>query len=134
MLKLLIRKCLMEMLSSFRTLLWGDFIQRLDLLISNSAALRNSKNITPVTLRQLTSNNCRPSSQNSKTVSKQEFHAVMSSGTLMSTVSQCHVASQSALWLPIDLFLEDSMDGSNVPATSAVENLAGIIFLFYLDA
>lgn len=48
----------------------------------------------------------------------------------MSSAGQCHGASQSALWLPIDLFLEDAMDGSQVGATSAVETLTGKSFHF----
>ncbi|KAF2314902.1 hypothetical protein GH714_037127 [Hevea brasiliensis] len=33
----------------------------------------------------------------------------------------------SVLWLPIDLFLEDAMDGSQVAAIGAVENLTGLV-------
>lgn len=62
-----------------------------------------------------------------KTISQQEFHAVLASGSLISSAGQCHGASRSALWLPIDLFLEDAMDGAQVAATSAIETLSGTI-------
>ncbi|KAG5251978.1 mediator of RNA polymerase II transcription [Salix suchowensis] len=66
-------------------------------------------------------------SRECKTISQHEFHAVMFSGSLKSSVGQCHGASQSAIWLPIDLFLEDTMDGSQVTSTSAVENLISLV-------
>lgn len=43
----------------------------------------------------------------------------------MSSACQSHGASSSAFWLPIDLFLEDAMDGSEVAGTSAIETLTG---------
>ena len=64
-------------------------------------------------------------SRKCKTSSQKQFHAVMASGSLASSASQCHGTSRSALWLPFDLFLEDSMDGSKVTAMSAVEVLMG---------
>ncbi|GLT71444.1 hypothetical protein SLA2020_434600 [Shorea laevis] len=60
-------------------------------------------------------------------MSGQEFHAVMVSGSLISSSNQLHGIGWSALWLPIDLFLEDAMDGSQVAATSAVEILTGLV-------
>ncbi|KAI3439446.1 uncharacterized protein J3R85_004877 [Psidium guajava] len=102
---------------------WVGFIQRLRLLAANSVVLRNLKNITPEALLQLTSDNRNVLTREGKTVSQQEFHAVTASGSLISSAGQCHGASQSALWLTIDLFLEDCMDGSQVTATSAVEML-----------
>lgn len=64
-------------------------------------------------------------SRECKTISQQEFHAVITSGSLMSSSSHCNGTSRSALWLPFDLFLEDAMDGSEVRATGAVETLTG---------
>lgn len=90
-----------------------------------STALRNSKHITPEALLQLTSDTRKVLSRESKTVSEQQFHAVIASGSSISSVGQCNWTSQSALWLPIDLFLEDVMDGSQVAANSAVEILTG---------
>ncbi|GAV78727.1 hypothetical protein CFOL_v3_22192 [Cephalotus follicularis] len=105
---------------------WGCLIQQLRLLAAKSAVLRNSKHIGPETLLQLTSDTRRVLSRKCKTIS-QEFHAVMASGSLISSAGQCHGTSLSALLLPMDLLLEDSMDGSQVTATSAVENLTGLI-------
>lgn len=52
-------------------------------------------------------------------MSGREFHAVIASGSLTSA-NQSH-----GIWLPIDLYLEDSLDGSNVTANSSVEALTG---------
>ncbi|KAM7521558.1 hypothetical protein LguiA_011460 [Lonicera macranthoides] len=106
---------------------WGCFIQCLRLLAANSLTLRSSKKITPEAMLQLTSDTRRLLSRECKTSSLQQFHAVMASGSLISSAGQCHGASHSALWLPIDLFLEDTMDGSQVVATSAAETLTGLV-------
>ncbi|KAJ6686797.1 hypothetical protein OIU79_016532 [Salix purpurea] len=106
---------------------WGSFIERLQLLVVHSAALRNSKHVTPDAFLQLTHDTRKVLSRECKTISQHEFHAVMFSGSLKSSVGQCHGASQSAIWLPIDLFLEDTMDGSQVTSTSAVENLISLV-------
>lgn len=81
--------------------------------------------MTPEALLQLTSDRRRVLTRKGKTVSQQEFHAVLSSGSLISSAGQCHGSSRSSLWLPIDLFLEDAMDGSQVAVISAVETLTG---------
>ncbi|KAI9181059.1 hypothetical protein LWI28_010964 [Acer negundo] len=106
---------------------WGAFIQRLRLLVVKSTALKNSKNITPEVLLQLTSDTRKLLNRKSKTVSQVEFHAVMASGSLISSADQCNGTSRSALWLPIDLFLEDAMDGTQVGANSAFETLTGLV-------
>jgi hypothetical protein len=118
----------------FRPSHWGGFIERLQLLVVHSTALRNSKHTTPDAFLQLTSETHRVLSREGKTISHHEFHAVMFSGSLKSSVGQCHGASHSAVWLPIDLFLEDTMDGSLVTTTSAVENLISTShFLCYAE-
>ncbi|KAF3621448.1 Mediator of RNA polymerase II transcription subunit 33B [Capsicum annuum] len=106
---------------------WESFTQNLRLLVANSSALRNSKNISPEALVQLTSDKRVVLSRKYKTISHKRFHAVMASGSLVSSADQYHGASPAVLWLPIDLFLEDTMDGSQVAATSAVETLAGLV-------
>jgi hypothetical protein len=106
---------------------WGRFIQCLRILAANSLALRTSNKVTPECILQLTSDTRRLLSRECKTSSLQQFHAVMASGSLISSAGQCHGASHSALWLPIDLFLEDIMDGSQVTATSAAETLTGLV-------
>ncbi|XP_057483891.1 mediator of RNA polymerase II transcription subunit 33A-like [Actinidia eriantha] len=105
---------------------WLCFIQHLRLLTEQSSALRSSKGITAEALLELTSDTREVLSRKCKTSSQKQFHAVMASGSLASSASQCHGTSHSALWLPFDLFLEDTMDGSKVTAMSAVEVLMGL--------
>ena len=50
------------------------------------------------------------------------------SGSIISSSVQCHGATHSALWLSIDIFLEDTMDGSQVVATSATETVIGMFY------
>lgn len=106
---------------------WRSLIYNLRLLIANSISLRNSKDITPESLLQLTSDNHVIMSPECKTVSLQQFHAVMASGSLVSSTAPTHGASRSSLWLPIDLFLEDTMEGFVVATTSAAETLSGLL-------
>ncbi|XP_050236948.1 mediator of RNA polymerase II transcription subunit 33B [Mercurialis annua] len=107
---------------------WRAFSHRVKLLAANSAALRSSKHITSDILLQLTSDTCRPLPRDRKKVSLENFHSVMSSGSLTSSAGQCHGVSWSVLWLPVDLFLENAiMDGSQVPAISALESLTGLV-------
>ncbi|KAJ0699236.1 putative mediator of RNA polymerase II transcription subunit 33A/B [Helianthus annuus] len=106
---------------------WGSFVQHLRLLVGNSTALRNSKDITPEALLQLTSDNRVLLSKECKTSSLQQFHAVMASGSLVSSAGQSYSACRSAIWLPIDLFLEDTMDGFVVATTSAAETLTDLL-------
>ncbi|CAI9288624.1 unnamed protein product [Lactuca saligna] len=106
---------------------WRSLIYNLRLLIANSISLRNSKDITPESLLQLTSDNHVIMSPECKTVSLQQFHAVMASGSLVSSTAPTHGASRSSFWLPIDLFLEDTMEGFVVATTSAAETLSGLL-------
>ncbi|XP_071717485.1 mediator of RNA polymerase II transcription subunit 33A-like [Rutidosis leptorrhynchoides] len=95
---------------------WRSFMQHLRLLVGNSTALRNSKDITPEALLHLTSDNRVLLSKECKTVCLQHFHAGQSYG-----------ASRLANWLPIDLFLEDTMDRYVVATTSAAETLTDLL-------
>ncbi|XP_049348384.1 mediator of RNA polymerase II transcription subunit 33A-like isoform X2 [Solanum verrucosum] len=106
---------------------WDSFMQHLHLLVSNSSALRNSKNISPEALVLLISKNRGVLSRECKTSSRKFLHAVMASGSLALSASRFDDASTSVLWLPIDLFLEDTMDGSKVAATSASDTLTGLV-------
>ncbi|KAH8499845.1 hypothetical protein H0E87_015187 [Populus deltoides] len=108
---------------------WIRFIQRLQLLGTNSSALRNSKILTAEDLLQLTtgSGSNMVLSRESKTSSLQKFHSVMAFGSLVSSSGLCQGASHSALWLPLDLALEDAMDGYQVNATSAIEIITGSV-------
>ncbi|KAI7755503.1 hypothetical protein M8C21_031677 [Ambrosia artemisiifolia] len=106
---------------------WGSFTQHMRLLVGNSTALRNSKDITPEALLQLTSDNRVLLSKECKTSSLQQFHAVMASGSLISSAGQSYGACRLAIWLPLDLFLEDTMDGYVVATTSAAETLTDLL-------
>lgn len=110
----------------FRPSHWRDFIQRLRLLSANSKVLKDSKHVSPEALLRWASDTHKVLSLGRKTSSLQEFHSVVASGSLVSSAGQCHGVTLSALWLPIDLILEDTMDESQVAATSAVETLTGI--------
>ncbi|WJX22729.1 Mediator of RNA polymerase II transcription subunit 33A [Trifolium repens] len=106
---------------------WRSFVQRLQLLGSNSLALRKSKTLSPEAFLHLTSDSCMVLTQERKTNSQQKFRKVMAFEYLSSSASLCHGASHSALWIPLDLVLEDTMDGYQVSATSAVEEISGLI-------
>ncbi|XP_016576134.1 mediator of RNA polymerase II transcription subunit 33A isoform X1 [Capsicum annuum] len=106
---------------------WDSFMQHLQLLVSNSSALRNSKIICPEALILLISKNRGVRSRECITSSRKFLHAVMASGSLVFSASRGDDASASVLWLPIDLFLEDTMDGTQVAATSAADTLAGLV-------
>ncbi|XP_062108462.1 mediator of RNA polymerase II transcription subunit 33A [Humulus lupulus] len=106
---------------------WANFLRRLQLLGENSSALRNSKTLSPEALMQLVSDTRIVLSRECKTSSLQKFHAVMAFGSMSSSAGLCYGASRSALWLPLDLVLEDAMDGYQVEATSAVERITGLI-------
>ncbi|KAL8224874.1 hypothetical protein R6Q57_017431 [Mikania cordata] len=104
---------------------WGSFMHHLRLLVGNSTALRNSKDITPEALLQLASDTHALLSK--ECISLQQFHAIMASGSLISSAGQSYGASRSAIWLPLDLFLEDTMDGFVVATTSAAETLTDLL-------
>ncbi|KAI3715390.1 hypothetical protein L6452_22372 [Arctium lappa] len=95
---------------------WRSFIQDIEVLVVNSSALRNSKAMTPEILLQLISDDRKIVSEESKASYLQEIHTVMSSPAGLS-----HNVGGSSLWLPLDLVLEDAMDGSQVDTTSAIE-------------
>ncbi|KAI3469504.1 hypothetical protein Pfo_026167 [Paulownia fortunei] len=106
---------------------WESFIQRMQLLVENSSALRNSKYITPGVLLQLISDTHKIKSQHFQASLLQEFHPVVQSRPLINSAGLCLGTSRSALWLPLDMLLEDAMDGSQVNATSALEIITGLV-------
>nr|XP_043635788.1 mediator of RNA polymerase II transcription subunit 33A-like [Erigeron canadensis] len=107
---------------------WGSFMHHLRLLVGSSIALRSSKDITPESLLELASKNhvLLSREHKSETVSRQ-VRAVMACGSLVSSPGQNYGATRSAIWLPIDLFLEDAMDGYVVATTSAAETLTDLL-------
>ncbi|KAK7245793.1 hypothetical protein RIF29_40643 [Crotalaria pallida] len=106
---------------------WLSFVQRLQLLGANSLTLRKSRILSPEAFLQLTSDTSMVLSRECKTSSQQKFHTVMDFEYLSSSASLCHGASHSALWTPLDLVLEDAMDGYEVSTTSAIEIISGLI-------
>lgn len=105
---------------------WESFIQQLQMLATNSSVLRNLKHISPETLLHFPSNIHKFFSRECKT--KLEFNAIMAAGLQISSPGRSHGDNWSSLWLPIDLILEDAMDGGGqVTATSAVEILKALV-------
>ncbi|KAL2486958.1 Mediator of RNA polymerase II transcription subunit 33A [Abeliophyllum distichum] len=106
---------------------WGSFIQRIQLLVTNSSALRNSKVMTPELLLRLISDKRKITSHYCHKNSLQDFHGILQSTPLDGSAGLCLGVSRSALWLPLDLLLEDAMDGYQVNTTSAIEMIAGLV-------
>jgi hypothetical protein len=106
---------------------WRVFVERIHLLAMNSSLLRSSNNKTSEVLVQLVSDTRKGSYRKWKTSYMKEFHDPVGSSSLASYAGLCHGVSRSSLWLPIDLELEDAMDGSQVTATSAVESITGLV-------
>ncbi|XP_051118470.1 mediator of RNA polymerase II transcription subunit 33A-like isoform X2 [Andrographis paniculata] len=104
---------------------WECFTQNLRLLATNSSSLRNSKYISPEALLKLASDTRQVLSHECKTNSKQ-FHVVIAKSPSEYVGSyRCNV--QSTLWIPIELYLEDAMDGCYIRASSAAETLTGLV-------
>lgn len=106
----------------------------MQLLASNSSILRNLKHITAETLLSLMENIHELASYDCNTKSKLESNVVIPTGSQISFAGQSFGDSWSLLWLPIDLILEDALDGGQVAAFSAIEIIAGMIdflFLFF---
>ncbi|XP_010921944.1 mediator of RNA polymerase II transcription subunit 33A isoform X1 [Elaeis guineensis] len=104
---------------------WGVFTQSLSLLATNSSALWNST-ITVEAVQRLVLDNCNKFGRQCKLSRHQEFCTLISSGSLKYPGGYCHGFSHSALWIPIDLYLEDCIDLS-VAATNAIEILSGLV-------
>ncbi|KAK7378329.1 hypothetical protein VNO80_03768 [Phaseolus coccineus] len=106
---------------------WKSFIHQTQLLVSNSSIFRNLSNNTAQTLISLTQNTRAVVSHEFKIKSKVRTKEVISAGSLMSFAAQSYGDSWSALWLPIDLILEDALDGGQVAAFSAIEIITGLV-------
>ncbi|KAL3647904.1 hypothetical protein CASFOL_008872 [Castilleja foliolosa] len=98
---------------------WNCLNQHLRLLTTKSASLRNSKNISPEVLLQLTSD--------TRKVLSRPCKMRIIGTTHIPSAGICNGTFRSALWLPIDLYLEDTVDASQVKSTSAVETLTGLV-------
>ncbi|CAI0466405.1 unnamed protein product [Linum tenue] len=109
---------------------WPRFIERLQLLGANSSALKSSKVLTSEDLLRLASDKCTVLTHEPKQNLLQNFHAVtglMSPLVTSSAVLSDGGSSISSLWLPLDLALEDAMDGYQVNATSSIEIVTGLV-------
>ncbi|XP_038876267.1 mediator of RNA polymerase II transcription subunit 33A-like isoform X2 [Benincasa hispida] len=106
---------------------WADLIQRLQLLGENSSVLRNSKSLNSEIFLQFTSDTWTIFYQEFKQNSQQKFHPIRAFGSPAASASLCHRTRYSALWLPLDLVLEDAMDGYQVEATSAIEKITSLV-------
>lgn len=84
------------------------------------------KQISPDTLLLLISNIHKVLSHDFKT-SKLGFNSVMAACSQISSPGHSYGDNCSLLWLPIDLILEDAMDGGQAVASSAVEVITGIL-------
>ncbi|KAK8966785.1 Mediator of RNA polymerase II transcription subunit 33A [Platanthera guangdongensis] len=101
---------------------WGSFTQRLQLLSSNSMTLRNLS-VLPEMLQHLLFYDFGGSCKSGKHM---EFCAFIAPGFMAFPACQFLGSSRSSLWIPIDLYLEDCIDGS-VAATNAIEILSGLV-------
>lgn len=82
--------------------------------------LRTLKNLSPESFFPLNLKSIWPLSSEPK--KKMKLSSVLAGSASASGV-QSH--NDSSLWLPIDLILEDAMDGHHVMAASAVELFTG---------
>ncbi|CAH9136659.1 unnamed protein product [Cuscuta epithymum] len=106
---------------------WGDFIKHMELLIVNSLALRNSKYLTPDALLQLTSGAHNLMSRDLRTNSWRKSRGSTDSNSLATCAGLFIGTSCSSCWLPLDLVLEDAIDGFQVSATSAIEIITSLV-------
>lgn len=64
-------------------------------------------------------------SRDCKLKSRQKFHDILAIGPLASSTGLCNEACRSALWLPLDPFLEDAVETMEVSIGSAIEIITG---------
>ncbi|KAL5082157.1 hypothetical protein RYX36_010578 [Vicia faba] len=110
---------------------WGSFNYQMQLLALNSSLLRNLKH-NANTLLSLMENIRVGVSHERNTKSKLESNVVVTpNGSQISFAGQSYGSSWSLLWLPIDLILEDALDGGQVAAFSAIEIITGLVKLLH---
>ncbi|KAF8731892.1 hypothetical protein HU200_015837 [Digitaria exilis] len=103
---------------------WEAFTNRLHLLATNSSTLQNSA-ISLEPFQQLILGDCNVYGERKHNMRKR-FHPIVDSNPLSSPNGRCLGASYSALWIPIDMYLEDCLDGS-IAATNSIEILSGLV-------
>ena len=113
---------IVDNLKCFRQSHWGAFTNRLHLLATNSSTLQNLA-ISLEPFQQLILGDCNVYGETKHNMRKR-FHPIVASNPLSSPNGRCLGASYSALWIPIDMYLEDCLDGS-IAATNSIEILSG---------
>uniref|UniRef100_A0A0D9WWS8 Mediator of RNA polymerase II transcription subunit 33A n=1 Tax=Leersia perrieri TaxID=77586 RepID=A0A0D9WWS8_9ORYZ len=103
---------------------WVAFTKQLQVLITKSSTIQAST-IALEAFEQLNLDVCNIFREN-KHWSRRKFHPIMASNPLNSPHGRCLGASYSALWIPIDMYLEDCLDGS-IAATNSIEILSGLV-------
>ncbi|KAJ1288615.1 hypothetical protein BS78_02G101500 [Paspalum vaginatum] len=103
---------------------WGAFTNQLHLLATNSSILQNSA-ICLEPFQQLVLGDCNVYGETKHNMRKR-FHPIVASNPLSSPYGRCLGASYSALWIPIDMYLEDCLDHS-IAATNSIEILSGLV-------
>ncbi|XP_071682367.1 mediator of RNA polymerase II transcription subunit 33A isoform X2 [Lolium perenne] len=103
---------------------WGVFTNRLQLLVANSSTLQAST-MSLDAFQQLILDDHNVYGDNKHNLRKR-FHPMVASNPLSSPNGRCLGGSYSALWIPIDMYLEDCLDGS-IAATNSIETLSGLV-------
>ncbi|XBI91340.1 hypothetical protein VPH35_028682 [Triticum aestivum] len=103
---------------------WGLFTYRLQLLVANSSTLQAST-MSLEAFQQLILDDHNVHGENKHSLHK-KFHPMVASNPLSSPNGHCLGGSYSALWTPIDMYLEDCLDGS-IAATNSIEILSGLV-------
>ncbi|KAF3793040.1 Mediator of RNA polymerase II transcription subunit 33A [Nymphaea thermarum] len=104
---------------------WEGFMRCLTLLEAKSISVRNSG--SSESLLHLSSHIQKSFSQEFKDIQHPSIRALINIRPLAPSTYQNHGANRSSLWIPLDLFLEDTMDGSQVTAESAIKSLADLV-------
>ncbi|KAF0933181.1 hypothetical protein E2562_016130 [Oryza meyeriana var. granulata] len=103
---------------------WAAFTNRLQLLITKSSTLQTST-IALEAFQQLNLDVCNIFREHKHWL-RRKFHPIVASNPLSSPNGRCLGASYSALWIPIDMYLEDCLDAS-IAATNSIEILSGLV-------
>jgi hypothetical protein len=115
-------------LKCFRQSHWVAFTNRLRLLATNSSTIQNSA-ISLEPFQQLLQGDSNVYGGIKHNMSKR-IHPLMFAGPLSSPNGRCIGASYSSLWIPVDMYLEDCLNGS-IAATNSIETLSGNVIYQY---
>eukprot|EP00253_Pinus_taeda_P001346 PITA_01346 len=104
---------------------WSGLFQRLKLYESHSS-LSNSKTATESFI-QLSCCIQRGLSQEFQPSQHRTIRALIDTESSTSLFEHNHGVGRAASWLPFDMFMEDAMEGKQLPTTSAIDILAELI-------